>query len=91
MQCIDGTFCNVDHDGLGCCKNHEGRAKCPMNTPKMCAKRECDQETDYCCVGWNDNCGWDRGTHYGGPLKCDETFSSKRLLIMSSGCFSLML
>ena len=77
MQCIDGTDCNVSLQDMGCCKKHGGRAKCPMNKPKMCANRECDDKTDVCCGEWNWDCGYQHGTYYGGPLQCDEAFSSK--------------
>ena len=67
MQCNDGTFCNVKSDSKGfkCCKDRQGRAKCPKNKPMMCENKRCDGKTDHCCS--DKGCGG----KYGGPRKCN--------------------
>ena len=71
MQCRDGTFCNVKTDAakFECCKSHNGRGKCPKNSPLMCANKKCDGQTDYCCHGSNHYKDCD-GNGHGGPRLC---------------------
>ena len=57
LECGDDHFCFPDSDvaGWSCCNDHEGRAKCPLNLPYMCAQEdECAGGQDYCCA--NDSC-----------------------------------
>ena len=55
MQCKDGSYCNVHLDPVKyeCCKSRNGRAKCPKDTPIMCASKKCDDMSDHCCRAEN--------------------------------------
>lgn len=43
--CNDGIYCSSSY---GCCRQHYGRAKCPLEKPYMCADRSCNN--DHCCA-----------------------------------------
>jgi len=47
LECVDGSSCNMKSSGEDCCGDHDGRAKCPANLPRMCSAMTC--EGDYCC------------------------------------------
>ena len=49
LECVDGTHCNGQSDGWGCCNNHGKRSKCPPNYPIMCAAKPCGGRDDHCC------------------------------------------
>lgn len=59
LECMDGSMCDVTVDlaGWDCCVLKGGRAKCPANKPKMCAKRSCGTG-NYCC---ETDCSGDKG------------------------------
>jgi len=48
LECLDGTRCNINVEGWACCTTHRGRARCPRDTPVMCATL-CGGSTEYCC------------------------------------------
>ena len=61
MRCIDGSSCDTDTEGWGCCIDNGGRAQCPMSHPLMCARRICGGG-DHCC---EQDCG-----DFGGIREC---------------------
>ena len=66
LECGDGTLCYpvTDLAGWSCCNDHEGRAKCPLNYPYMCAQEDgCAGGQDYCC---ETSCNY-----YGGYRLCN--------------------
>jgi len=67
MQCGDGTSCSVIMQGWGCCRNHQGRAKCPKSDPFMCAKKRCAGNSQYCCGRKEEICNG----NYGGLRPCE--------------------
>ena len=48
LECGDGTHCNGQSDGWGCCNDHGKRSKCPPNYPIMCTIKKCGGG-DHCC------------------------------------------
>jgi hypothetical protein len=50
LECNDGFQCSVSGGAWSCCGGHGGRARCPVNSPVMCARpNDCAGSTDYCC------------------------------------------
>ena len=70
LECMDGYSCTADDtnhtdSSWQCCNEHGGRAKCPLNYPKMCASMQCGNGTAFCC---EVDCA-----EYGGDRQCCKT------------------
>ena len=51
LQCGNGAMCNGEMEGWSCCNDKGKRARCPLNTPHMCATpNECAGGQDHCCA-----------------------------------------
>merc|ERR1719253_886916 len=59
MKCADGSLCDVEEEGMGCCVSQGGRSQCPEAYPNMC-NGLCDGE--HCCAVDCDL--------YGGEREC---------------------
>ena len=55
LECGDGTTCNGELEGWDCCLSHGKRAKCPINMPIMCEKKDCGGD-DHCCEDTPGKC-----------------------------------
>jgi len=66
LECGDGTSCDANTQGWGCCNGRSGRARCPKNHPIMCAEKKCAGGKDYCCNTTIPDC-----LKYGGQRTCD--------------------
>ena len=75
MGCNDGSTCTP---AFTCCNERGGRAKCPLDSPLMCAQpNACASGTDYCCEP--NTCD-----AYGGIRQCGELISGHAYLRLSS-------
>ncbi|KAK3261089.1 hypothetical protein CYMTET_29992 [Cymbomonas tetramitiformis] len=63
LECNDGYQCNVNEEGWECCSDHDRRAKCPLNSPMMCAR-------DLACGNYTDHCCFEDCSSYGGARPC---------------------
>ena len=67
LECNDGFRCSTGGGAYDSCGGHGGRARCPVNSPVMCARpNDCAGGTDYCCD--------DEATcvaEHGGVRQCD--------------------
>jgi hypothetical protein len=57
FECNDKSMCDIGSEGLSCCKDRGGRAKCQASFPVMCEDRALiGGVMDYLCRS-NDNSG----------------------------------
>ena len=57
LTCADGTKCNVDIKGWGCCVENGGRTNCPKTEPVICSTpNKCGGGKDYCCARNAEHC-----------------------------------
>jgi len=56
LECLDGHRCRPDAESWACCFAHEGRGRCPKDTPHMCNTLCSGSATEYCCEDDPLNC-----------------------------------
>ena len=78
LQCNDGYECDgAKHPRKwSCCRAHGGRAKCPRNSPLMCAERICAGRSDHCCSDHDTNCGSYYNYNLGGKRECGTLYGN---------------
>ncbi len=73
LECNDKSTCDIGSEGLSCCKDRGGRAKCPASLPVMCEDRgdmdyECrSNDSDFVCETANRKC-YDYGEFISGDV-----------------------